>query len=69
METFFVISDTSTLFSDKVTFPVDNNIKNFWNVCSKMKIEDAFEYALNVIQILRMKRTWSLTSDFHQWRK
>ena len=44
METFFVISDASTLFSHNVIFPVDNNIKKFGNICSKMKIEAAFEY-------------------------
>ena len=44
METFFVISDALTLFSHKVIFPVDNNIKKFGNICGKMKIEAAFEY-------------------------
>ena len=44
IETFFVTSDASTLFSHKVIFPVDNNIKKFGNICSKMKIEAAFEY-------------------------
>ena len=44
METFFVISDASTLFSRKVIFPADNNIKKFGNIYSKMKIEAAFEY-------------------------
>ena len=44
METFFVLSDASTMFSHKVILPVDNNIKKFRNICSKMKIEAAFEY-------------------------
>ena len=44
METFFVFSDASTLFSHKVIFPVDNNMKKFRNICSKMKKEAAFEY-------------------------
>ena len=44
METFFVISDASLMFSHKVIFPVDNNIRKFRNICSKMKIEVAFEY-------------------------
>ena len=44
MEIFFVMSDASTLFSQNVIFPVDNNIKKFGNICSKMKIEAAFEY-------------------------
>ena len=44
METFSVISDASIMFSHKVIFPVDNNIKKFRNICSKMKMEVAFEY-------------------------
>ena len=44
LETFFVISHASTMFSHKVIFPVDNNIKKFGNICSKMKMEAAFEY-------------------------
>ena len=44
METFFVISDASTMFSHRVIFPEDNNIKKFRNICSKMKMEAAFEY-------------------------
>ena len=36
IETFLVISNASTLFSHKV--------KKFGNICSKMKIEAAFEY-------------------------
>ena len=43
METFSVISDASDMFSHKVIFPVDNNIKTFRNICSKMKTEAAFE--------------------------
>ena len=44
METFFVISDASTMFSHEVIFLEDNNIKKFRNICSKMKMEAAFEY-------------------------
>ena len=44
METFSVIPDASTMFSHKVIFPVDNNIKKFRNICSKSKIEAAFQY-------------------------
>ena len=44
METFFVLSVGSTIFSHKVILPVDNNIEKFRNICSKMKIEAAFEY-------------------------
>ena len=44
VETFSVISDASVMFSHKVVFPVDNNIKKFRNICSKIKIEAAFEY-------------------------
>ena len=44
METFSVISDASAMFSHKVIFPADNNIKKFRNICSKMKMEAAFEY-------------------------
>ena len=65
MDTFFVISDVSTLFSHKVIFPVDNNMKKFRNICSKMKKRLRLS-TCNVIQILRVKRTWSLISDFHQ---
>ena len=32
------------MFSHKVIFPVDNSIKKFRNICSKMKMEAAFEY-------------------------
>ena len=66
METFFVISDASIMFSHKVIFPVDNNIKKFRNICNKMKIEVSTCRPYNVIQILRVKRTWNLNSDFHQ---
>ena len=38
METYFIISDALTLFSHKVIFPVDNNIKKFGKFRSKMKI-------------------------------
>ena len=44
METFSVISDASIMFSHKVIFPVDNNIKKFRNICNKMKLKAAFEY-------------------------
>ena len=44
METFSVISDASVILSHKVIFPVDNNIKKFRNICSKIKLEAAFEY-------------------------
>ena len=44
METFSVILDASVMFSYKVIFPADNNIKKFRSICSKMKIEAAFEY-------------------------
>ena len=44
MQTFFGISDALTLFSHKAIFPVDDNIKKFGNICSKMKIEAALEY-------------------------
>ena len=32
------------MFSHKVIFAVDNNIKKFRNICSKMKMKAAFEY-------------------------
>ena len=38
MDTFFIHSDALSLFSHKVIFPVDNNIKKFGNIHSKMKI-------------------------------
>ena len=38
METYFIISDALTLFSHEVIFPVDNNIKTFGNICSKIII-------------------------------
>ena len=44
METFSVISDASIMFSHKVIFPVDNKIIKFRNICSKMKVEAAFEF-------------------------
>ena len=44
METFPVISDAFVMFAHKVIFPVDNNIKKFRNICSKSKIEAAFQY-------------------------
>ena len=37
MKTYFIISDALT-FSHKVIFPVDNHIKKFGNIGSKMKI-------------------------------
>ena len=43
MKTFFVLSDASTMFSHKVILPVDNNIKKFRYICSKMKMEAVFE--------------------------
>ena len=44
METFSVISDSSIMFSHKVKLHVDKDIKKSRNICSKMKIEAAFEY-------------------------
>ena len=43
-ETFLVISDALTLFSHKVIFPIDNSIKKFGNIRSKIKIWAAFGY-------------------------
>ena len=55
------------MFSHKVIFPVDNNIKKFRNICSKMKIEAAFAGVhVMLIEILRVKRTCNLTADFYQ---
>ena len=48
METFSDISDASIMFSHKVLFPVDNNIKKFRNICSKMIIEAAFEFMYTI---------------------